>query len=374
MTLVQSAHPLVTDGTRAPEWRQGAWTLEGRDMKNRRMVVSRYGGPEVLSMVEEDLPEPAAGHARVKVIAAGVSGFDLMYRRSGRLPGAQAVPFALGEDVVGVIDAVGEGVTSLTPGQVVAGWTLALGVGGGYAEYVCLPAADLVPVPADVDPAAAVCLISNYLTAQLHMCEYADVQAGERVLVHGAAGGVGTALLDLGQTMDLEMYGTASRHNHASVSRFGAIPIDYENEDFVERTRELSGGGVDVVVDPVGGARHLWRSYRALGADGRLIWLGSAATKGRTPWAGLSSVPMIGLLKVLPDGKSVPHCPTVGSYAKSHPGWYRETLSELLEALATGRIDPVVAQRLPLAEAEEAHRMLERGGVGGKIVLMAQGN
>jgi NADPH:quinone reductase-like Zn-dependent oxidoreductase len=341
-------------------------------MEHRRVVVSRHGGPEVLRVVHADACEPAAGEARVKVLAAGVSGFDLMYRRSSRLPGAPTVPFTLGEDVVGVVDAVGEGVSGLESGQVVAGATWALGVGGGYADYVCLPARDLVPVPAGIDPAEAVCLVANYLTAHLHLYRYADAQDSERVLVHGAAGGVGSALLDLGKLGGLEMYGTASEGNGELVSEFGATPIDYRNEDFVERVGNLTGDGVDIVVDPVGGARQLWRSYRTLRPGGRLVWLGSAATKGRTPWAGLLSLPMVYFLKLLPDGKSVPSCPDVGRYAEAHPDWYRETLSGLLDSLTAHQLTPIVARRMPLAEAAQAHRLLERGGVGGKIVLVTE--
>ena len=135
-------------------------------MKHHRVVVSRHGGPDVLQVVEEDLPEPGAGEVRVRVLAAGVSAFDLMYRRwAGRLPGSPRVPFTLGEDVVGVVDKLGTGVSSLDPGQTVAGATGFLSVGGGYAEYICLLDSELVPVPSGLDPAEAVCLVVNYLTA-----------------------------------------------------------------------------------------------------------------------------------------------------------------------------------------------------------------
>ncbi|MGB5933983.1 MAG: alcohol dehydrogenase catalytic domain-containing protein, partial [Anaerolineae bacterium] len=212
-------------------------------MKHHRVVVSRHGGPDVLQVVEEDLPEPRAGEVRVKVLAAGVSAYDLMFRRSGRLPGTPRVPFALGEDVVGVVDKLGEGVSTVEPGQTVAGATFCLGVGGGYAEFVCLPASELVPVPSGVDPAEAVCLVVNYLTAYSALHRTANIRRGERILVHGAAGGVGTALFDLGKLAGLEMYGTASKHNHELVSALGATPIDYRTEDFVERIRGLTGDG-----------------------------------------------------------------------------------------------------------------------------------
>jgi NADPH2:quinone reductase len=334
--------------------------------KYRRVVVTQHGGPEVLQAVEEDLSEPGAGEVRVKILAAGVSAYDLMFRCSGSLPGTPRPPFTLGEDVVGVVDKVGEGVSTLDPGQTVAGATFCLGFGGGYAEYICLPANELVPVPTGVDPAEAVCLVVNYLTAHMAMHRAANVQSGERILVHGAAGGVGTALLQLGKLAGLEMYGTASKYNHEIVSAFGATPIDYRTEDFVERVRSLTGDGVDVVFDPVGGARQLWRSYRALCKGGRLVWFGVAATKKQ----GLRVIPLtlltVGLLRLIPDGKQVPLTPDLGK----EKAWYLETLAELLDLLAAGKIKPVVADRIPLVEAARAHERLERGGYAGKVVLV----
>ncbi len=320
-----------------------------------------------MQVVEEDLPEPQAGEVRVKVLAAGVSAYDLMFRRSGRLPGTPRVPFTLGEDVVGVVDKLGEGVSAFEPGQMVAGATFCLGVGGGYAEFVCMPAREWVPVPPGQDPAEAVCLVVNYLTAHVMMHRAAKVQHGEDVLIHGAAGGVGTALLELGKLAGLEMYATASKHNHELVSALGATPIDYRSEDFVERIHSLTGNGVDVVFDPIGGARQVWRSYRALHKGGRLVWFGVAATKK----TGLRVIPFtllaVGLLKLIPDGKRIPSAPDL---SKDNAG-YQATLTELLGLLEAGKIKPLVAARIPLGEAARAHELLERGGYAGKVVLVA---
>lgn len=333
---------------------------------NHRVVVARHGPPDVLQIVAEALPEPELGEVRVKVQAAGVSAYDLMFRNSGLLPGTPRPPFTLGEDIVGVVDKVGDGVWSLEPGQMVAGATFCLGLGGGYAEYVCLPAEELVPVPSGVDPAEAVCLVVNYLTAHMAMHRSAAVRRGERILVHGAAGGVGSALLELGRLAGLEMYGTASAYNHELVTALGATPIDYRTEDFVNRIQSLTEDGVDVVFDPVGGARHLWRSYRVLRPGGRLVWFGVAGTKQ----GGLRVIPLtllaVMLLKLNPDGKSVPLAPDLGE----DKVWYRETLAELLDLLAAGEIKPVVAARIPLAEAARAHELLELGGYAGKVVLV----
>lgn len=335
----------------------------------RRIVVAEHGGPEVLQPVEEALPEPGAGQVRVQIQAAGVSAYDLMHRRSGMLPGVPKPPFTLGEDIVGTVDKLGQGVSTLEPGQSVAGYPR----GGGYAEYLCLPADELVPVPAGVDPAQAVCLVANYLTAYMLLHPVAGVQSGERALVHGAAGGVGSALLELGKLAGLELYGTASKYNHERVSALGATPIDYRSEDFVQRVRSLTGDGVDVVFDPIGGARQLWRSSQALRRGGRLAWFGVAATTR----GGLRVIPftllMQLLLTVIPNGKQALMTPNLAEYAPAHLDWYRETLAELLDLLAAGSINPLVAARIPLLEAARAHELIERGGYAGKVVLVTGG-
>jgi len=337
-------------------------------MKHHRIVVSQRGSPDVLLVVVESSPEPGPGEVRVKVLAAGVSGYDVMLRARS-FPGFTRVPFTPGVDVVGVVDELGEGVSGFERGQTVAA-LLSLG-GGGYAEYVCVPAGALVPVPSQLDSAEAVCLVANYLTAHLALHQTAKVRSGERILVHGAAGGVGTALLQLGNLAGLEMYGTASQYNHELVSALGATPIDYRNEDFVGRIRSLTGGGVDAAFDPIGGARQVWRSSRALRKGGRLVWFGVAATAK----AGVRVIPLslsaVGLLKILPDGKRVLMMPDSGTKADGDNTWYRETLTELLEYLAAGKLQPVVAARIPLDEAARAHELLERGGHAGKVVLIA---
>jgi NADPH2:quinone reductase len=344
---------------------------KGNSAKYRRVVVTRHGGPGVLRVVEEELPEPGAGEVRVKVLAAGVSAYDEMLRRSGRFLGAPRVPYTPGEDIVGVVEVLGEGVSSIELGQTVAGGTISGGGGGGYTECICLPASELVPVPSGLDPAQAVCLVANYVTAFYMLHQAAKVQSGERVLVHGAAGGVGSALLELGRLAGLELYGTASGHNHERVSALGATPIDYRAEDFVKRVRALTGDGVDAVFDPIGGGRQIRRSYRALRKGGRLVWFGVAAVSRKGLWVIPSSLLTIAFLSVLPGGKQVPLTPHVGEYGLAHNDWYRATLTELLDLAAAGRIKPLVAERIPLAKAVRAHELLERGGYAGKVVLVS---
>lgn len=333
-------------------------------LQNHRIVATRPGGPEVLHIVEEPLPRPAPDEVRIRVLAAGVSAFDRMIT-SGRFPGFPKMPLTPGEDVAGVVDELGAGAQGVTVGRRVVG-TMISRKHGGYSEFVCLPASEVVPIPDGVDPAEAVCVGINYLTAHMVMHRVAKVQPGERILVHGAAGGVGSALLDLGRLADLEMYGTASKPNHSIIAEFGATPIDYRTEDFVRRIRQETGDGVDVVFDPIGGARHMWRSNRALRRGGRLVWFGMAATARH----GLKSIPLTLLarlaMKLIPDGRSAPAAKDLGE----ERDWYIGTLAELVQLVATGHLEPVVAARIPLLEARRAHELLEQGGYAGKIVLV----
>jgi NADPH:quinone reductase-like Zn-dependent oxidoreductase len=325
----------------------------------RHIVVSKKGGPEVLQVVEDPVPEPKAGEIRVAMQAAGVSAFDLMVR-SKSLPGFPKAPFTPGCDAVGRVDAMGNGVAGFEIGDVVASPPL---VDGGYSERILLPADKAVKVPPDVDPAQAVCLIANYLTSHLMMHRVAKVQAGERVLVHGAAGGVGSALLELGGLAELEMYGTASKRNHELVTKLGATPIDYRNEDFVERVRSLTGDGVDVVFDPIGGFTQLWRSYRTLRKGGRLVWFGVAAISRRGAKVIPGSLIARQLLSLIPDGRKAPLTPNAGKVD------HGPVLAELLDLLKEGKLNPVIAERIPLLDASKAHELLEAGGYAGKVVL-----
>jgi len=314
------------------------------EAKNHRIVVAKRGGPQVLEVVAEDMPEPGPGEVRVRTLAAGVSSYDVMLRQHW-FPGVKP-PYTPGEDVVGVVDKLGDGVSN--------------------------PPADCaVPVPPGLDSAEAVALVVNYLTASLAMHKMAGVQSGERILAHGAAGGVGSALVQLGALAGLEVYGTASAHNHELVESLGATPIDYRNQDFVARIHELTGDGVDVVFDVIGGGRQLWRSYRALRRGGRLIMLGMAgAVRG-----GIKIIPpsmlVVGLVKILPNGKTAPMGPGMENYPKEHMDWYRDSLAEFFDLAATGRMRPVIAERFPLLEAFHAHEFMERGGYAGKVVLTA---
>ncbi len=168
-----------------------------------------------------------------------------------------------------MVDRLGGGVSRLEPGQIVA----ALQISGAYAEFVCLPQRELVPVPAGLDAAEAVSLVLNYVTAYQMLHRSAKVRRGQRVLIHGAAGGVGSALLQLGRLTGQEMYGTCSSRGTSIVSELSGIPIDCEHQDFVKEIHRLTGEGVDAVFESIGGT-HIWRSRKALRPGGTVVAYG----------------------------------------------------------------------------------------------------
>src|SRR5512136_1125802 len=348
-------------------------------MRHTRVIVTHYGGPDALRVVEEECPEPKDGEVRVRVLAAGVALPDIMMRE-GIHPETPPLPFTPGWDLVGMVDRVGDGVSGLGQGQIVA----ALPISGAYAEYVCLPQRELVPVPSGLDAAEAVSLVLNYITAYQMLHRSAKVRPGQRVLIHGAAGGVGSALLQLGRLAGLEMYGTCSSRGASSVTDLGGIPIDYQHQDFVKEIHRLTGEGVDVVFDPIGGS-HLWQSRKALRPRGRVVGYGlTTSLRGE----GLTSsrpgrrqrfrgTAIFGLYIaggwLLPGRKRViPY--SIQWLKRRKPALFRQDLIALLDLLKQERIKPLVAQRFPLAEAKQAQELLGKGGVIGKIVLVRTGS
>ena len=343
-------------------------------MKNERVVITARGGPEVLQLIEEVLPEPETCQVRLKVLVTGVAFADVLMRY-GMYPGVPSLPFSPGYDVVGVVDKIGEGVTEFRPRDTVAALTMF----GGYSRYLCVSAAELARVPEGVAPAEAVSLVLNYTTAQQMIHRIAQLQAGQTVLNHGAAGGVGTAVLELGKLARLKIFGTASKGKHDLVTALGGIPIDYKSDDFVTRVRQMTGGaGVDAAFDAVGGS-NWWRSYKTLrpggkNRGGQLIGYGmsSVVEQGRpSKLKGAAGFGMIGLLGILPDGKSA-RWYSVTTEKKRNPGWFREDLAHQLGLLRDKKIHPQISERLPLREAQRAHELIEHARVTGKIVLLCQ--
>jgi len=351
----------------------------------KRVVVGHYGGPEVIQVVEEaEVPRPGPGEVRVKVLAAGVSFTDSQLRAGTYIPGGPKPPFTPGYELVGVVEELGPGCSRLHVGDRIG----ALTVWGADADRVCVPEAGAVEVPEDLDPAEVVSLVFTYMTAYQVLHRTAKVKRGETVLVHGAAGRVGIAELELGAVAGLRLFGTCSARDKGAVEQLGAVAIDYRNEDFVARVRELTGGkGVDVVLDSLGGPIS-FRSYRLLRPGGRLIVFGrySTLSHGHKNWAEVfkwyTAVAAVWLwAKLSPRRQALPYqvqkfrdharwrAGAAGGEPKD-PAWFREDFRALLELLREGKIHPVVAERLPLTEARHAHELLESAASKGKLVLV----
>ena len=348
-------------------------------MKHTRIIVCYYGGPDALRVIEEECPEPKNGEVRVRVLAAGVSLPDIMMRE-GIHPETPRVPFTPGWDLVGMVDRIGAGISGIEPGQIVA----ALPISGGYTEFICLPSRELIPVPSGLDAAEAVSLVLNYVTAYQMLHHSARVKPGQRVLIHGAAGGVGSALLQLGRLAGLEMYGTCSSRGAPAVSDLSGIPIDYQHQDFVEEIHRRTGEGVDVVFDSIGGT-HIWRSRKALCPGGRVVAYGlTGSLRGGRLASGRSgdrhrfrAIAIFGLYIagswLLPGRKRVvPY--SIQWLKRLKPALFRQDLIELFRLLQEQKIKPLIAKRFPLTEARQAHELLGTGGVTGKIVLVRNGS
>jgi len=335
----------------------------------RRVIIGQPGVPEVLQVVEESVPEPGPQEVRVRVLAAGVARADTLMRM-GQYPGSvPAYPYTPGCDIAGVVDALGQQATQFEVGTRVAAL---IGL-GGYTELICLQEKDLIAFPDGLDPAEVVCLVLNYLTAYQMLHRFANLHPGESILVHAAASGVGTALLQLGKLRDLRMYGTASLGKHSVVAGLGCTPIDYRQVEFVRRLRELSPGGVEAAFDPVGGS-HLWRSFRALRPGGRLIAYGEMAVTGRQEPKSSELFWHHRLprwLNWLPGRRSACWYEVFDEWM-AHADWYHADLEVLIGLLARGQISPVIAERMPLAEAARAHQLIEASAISGKIVLNCQ--
>jgi len=328
-------------------------------MKYKSVTVTQRGGPEVLQVVENELREPSAHEARLKVIAAPVSLPDVQ-ARYGQSPFRLKVPFVPGYAVIGTIDAVGRDVGRVSLGDRVAAF---MGY-GGYAEYVYWDAEELIPVPVTLDPGKASPLLLNYIVAYQTMHRWAKVKTGDKVLIIGASGGIGTAFLQLGKLAGLKMYGVASKSKHSILTQYGAAPIDYHTQEFVEVIRKAEPEGLDAVFDGMAGD-YFERGYSLLRRGGKLVGYGNPLSISRT----LKLLSQTLLFNLLPNGKSAAQYGTGLSRFNRRP--FLEDWCTLFNLLEEGKIDPVIAARFPILEAAQANALLESGEVIGNIVLLA---
>jgi synaptic vesicle membrane protein VAT-1 len=331
------------------------------------IVLTGQGGPDKLRIDDTDSPAPGRGQVRVRVEASGVS-FAEVQMLGHRYPMQPKYPFVPGYDLVGTVESVGDGVTGVAVGARVA----ALVVTGAWRTHVLVRADRVVPVPDSLDPGVAAAVTMNGVTAWQLVHETAKVRAGQTVLVHGAAGGVGTLLVQLARAAGARVLGTASGAKHDTVRALGGEPIDYRTEDVPARVRELAPGGVDVVFDHLGGDS-LQVSYDLLADGGLVVNYGSATTLDeKNHWL----VPYLRTMRRFAGwqvGKLLGRARgrrAAFYYVKAGAAFNR-ALPEVYRLVAAGELDPPIDRRMPMAEAPDALRLLVDGKVTGKIVLEA---
>jgi NADPH:quinone reductase-like Zn-dependent oxidoreductase len=333
------------------------------NMQATEILLPGIGEPESLEVRTRDLPEPEPGQALVRVEATGVSFAEQQMRR-GKYYDQPPFPFVPGYDLVGVVE------RGPLAGQRVAALTKV----GGWADRVLLDAADLVPVPPGLDPVAVETVVVNGITAWRMLHRSARVRAGQTIVVLGAAGGVGSTLVQIARHAGIRVIGTAGPAQLNRVRELGAEPIDYRSEDVPARVRELARDGVAAVFDHVGGSG-IVDSWRMLARGGTLVSYGTASTRD-VP--GNPRVPVLKLLgrltawNVLPNGRRATFF-NLWAGRRLRPARYRaqlrEDLGAVLELLAAGAITPQVARRFPLTDAAAALRYAEAGGIAGKVIL-----
>lgn len=331
-------------------------------MSYTRVRLNAFGGPEHLEIeTVADLPEPRSGEVRVRVLVTSAAFTDVMIRQGMYPDVKEKPPFTLGYDMVGIIDMAGADANRFRPGDRVADLTTI----GAYAQYLCLPEDRLTPVPDGVSDVDALGMILSAVTPYQMLTRVAKMRAGQSLLIHGAGGAVGTAMLQLARDAGITAFGTDVASKHELILSLGGIPLDADASE--QALHAAVGEGVDAAFDPLGG-ESLSRSLHALKPGGMLVSFGfQNEVLGRG-----GSIPMdfvkLKLWDWLPNGHSTAFY-SIGAMRRKHPEWFRADLATLFDMLAEGRIAPVVAEVLPLEKVREAHERIEAGEVAGKLVL-----
>jgi NADPH:quinone reductase-like Zn-dependent oxidoreductase len=341
----------------------------------RAIVITKHGPPEVLQVQERPDPVAGPGEVRIAVKAAGINFADLL-ARTGMYPDAPKTPSVVGYEVAGVVESLGDGVTKYKVGDRVIGGTKF----GGYAELVVSKIDDTLPLADRLSFEQGAAIPVNYATAYAGLVIMGGLRAGDRVLIHAAAGGVGISATQIAKEFGGEVFGTASPSKHDAIRGFGVDhPIDYRNEDFADVVMRLTDGeGVDVAFDAIGPSSFR-KDYRILRPGGRLICYGlsEVQTGDKRNLPGLlkgvasmttATMPWWKSLMMLNENKGV--------FGLNMLHWWERegSLSRVMEPLAagfeSGVYDPVVAESFPFEKAADAHRFIHERKNVGKVVLV----
>ncbi len=315
-----------------------------------RVVQTGIGGLDVYDVQTCPVPRPAIGEILIRTEFAGINYSDVLIRR-GEYVATPKLPFTPGWDVVGTVAELGPSVNGHS-GFSVGDRVVVLTQTGGYAQYVTANAIAATHVPEGVPSDKAVCCVSSYVAAHQLLHRIARVHGGWRILVHSAAGGVGTALTQLARIAGCAVYGTASAGKHGTVRSLGAVPIDYRSSDFVVEMSRSEPDGIDAVFDPIGG-EHWLRSRRIIRRGGIVVGY------------GMRTIRTAARMLVASRGRRF-------SYYSMNPRNVRQNAEDVrlvLNLCSERIIDPVIGSRLPLERVRDAHRLLTDGAITGKALL-----
>jgi synaptic vesicle membrane protein VAT-1 len=343
----------------------------------RTMVVRRYGRPEVFEAQQAPDPQPKPGEVVIRVKAIGVNFADLL-QRMGVYPGTPKPPFVPGIEIAGVVEKVAEGGKSgdgepVRPGDAVAAFTSY----NAYAEWAAVPARQVYRLPPGMSFEDAAAIPVNYVTAYHSMFAMGNLLQGDRILIHGAAGGVGIAAVQLARARGIEIFGTAGPAKQEYLRKIGVShAIDYTKSDFVQVVRKFAPDGVEMVMDPIGG-KSFSRSFKCLGSTGRLVIYGFSAAAGSSGrrnlgrgLAALLQTPRFHPLKLMAENVSV-----IGvnlSKMQLRGALLRSEMAEIFRMYGAGQIKPVIAKSFPLAEAAAAHGYIHDRKNIGKVILVVR--
>ncbi|MCL4522765.1 MAG: zinc-binding dehydrogenase [Acidobacteria bacterium] len=339
----------------------------------RAVVARQYGPPEVFEL--QNLPDPQLkpGQVLIRVKAAGINFADIL-SRMGLYGGVPKPPFVPGLEISGVIEDVADNLPAQAAGLRKGMRVAALTKFKGYAELVAVPASQVFPIPDRVSFEDAAAIPVNYLTAYHSMFQMGNLQAGDRILIHAAAGGVGVAAIQLAKARKLVIFGTAGSAKQDYLRSIGVhYPIDYTKEDFVEVVRRAAPDGIELAFDAVGGD-YFKRSQRCLGPGGRLVVYGFSAAVGadgkRSLWRIAKALLQTRLYHPLPMIDQ--NLAVIGVHLGRMQGreaLMKKEMDEILRMYEAGEVKPVIGKSFPLAQAADAHRFIHARQNIGKVLL-----
>lgn len=339
----------------------------------RALVVRRYGPPNVFELQQLPDPQPKAGEVLIRVKTIGVNFADLM-QRMGIYPGSPKPPFVPGLEIAGVVEKTADGKGGEGEALRVGDAVMAFTDFGAYAEWAAVPATQVHRLPPGMRFEDGAAIPANYLTAYHAMFTMGNLQPGDRILIHGAAGGVGIAAVQLAHTRDLVIFGTAGPTKQEYLRKIGVDhPIDYQKSDFVEVVKKYAADGIEMVMDPIGG-KSFSRSFECLGPVGRLVVYGFSA--GASPDGKRSPLrlarayletPRFHPLKLMEKNAAV-----IGvnlGRVRARGSLLRKELEDIFRLYADGKIKPVISKTFLLEQAAEAHQYMQDRKNIGKVIL-----